>query len=80
MSKSNDYVTGKGLDYSYHQNYSKFIGIDLQKQAKASIPQKINILGKIEGDDGTKNIFIAEKQHKNYSKLYFGLIKYNRIM
>ena len=29
MSKSNDYVTGQGLDYSYHQNYSKFIGIDL---------------------------------------------------
>ena len=29
MSKNNDYITEQGLDYSFHQNYSKFIGIDL---------------------------------------------------
>ena len=29
MSKNNDYITEQVLDYSVHQNYSKFIGIDL---------------------------------------------------
>ena len=31
MSRNNDYTTGNLLDYSYHQNYYKVIGIDLSR-------------------------------------------------
>ena len=32
ISRNNDYTTGNLLDYLYHQNYSKLIGIDLSRQ------------------------------------------------
>ena len=34
------------LDYLYHQNYYKLIGIDLLRQTNTTIPQKINFIGK----------------------------------
>ena len=34
----------KLLDYSYHQNYYKLIGIDLSRQTNTSINQQINKL------------------------------------
>ena len=39
-------MTGNLLDFSYHQNYYKFIGIDLSRQKNTSIPQQINFVGK----------------------------------
>ena len=38
MSRNNDYTTGNLLDYLYHQNYYKLIGIDLSRQTNTSIP------------------------------------------
>ena len=35
--KNDDFITGKLLDFSYHQNYYKLIGIDLSRQTNASI-------------------------------------------
>ena len=42
MSRNDDYTTGNLLDYLYHQNYYKLIGIDLPRQTNTSIPQEIN--------------------------------------
>ena len=36
------------MDYSNHQNYCKFLGIDLSSQTNATIPQQINFKGKLE--------------------------------
>ena len=55
MSRNNDYTTRNLLDYSYHQNYYKFIGIDLSKQTNTFIHQQINFTGKLEENDG--NVF-----------------------
>ena len=63
MSRNDDYTTGNLLDFSYHQNYYKLIGIDLSRQTITSIPQQINVRGKLK-DDGTTMFFIAEKQQK----------------
>ena len=63
MSKNNDYTMGNLLDYLYHQNYYKLIGIDLSRQTNTNIPQQINFTGKLEEDDGAV-IFIAQKQEK----------------
>ena len=64
MSRNNDYATGTLLDYLYHQNYYKLIGIDLSRQTNMSIPQQINFAGKLEEDNGATIFFIAEKQQK----------------
>ena len=48
MSKNDDYTTGNVLDFSYHQNYYKLIGIDLSTQTNISIPEQIYFLGKLE--------------------------------
>ena len=61
MSKNDDYTTGNLLDFSYHQNYYKLIGIDLSRQTNASIPQQINFVGK---EDGATMFFIDENQQK----------------
>ena len=42
MSNNDDYTTGYLLDYLYHQNYHKPIGIDLSRQINTRIPQQIN--------------------------------------
>ena len=48
MSRSNDYTTGKLLDYLYHQKYYTLIGTDLSREKNTSIPQQINFVGKLE--------------------------------
>ena len=62
MSRNDGYATGNLLDFLYHQNYFKLIG--LSKQTNTNIPQQINFTGKLEEDDSTKMFFIAEKQQK----------------
>ena len=63
MSRNNDYTTKNLLDYLYHQNYYKLIGIDLSRQTNTSIPQQINFRGKSEEYDGA-TFFVSEKQKK----------------
>ena len=65
MSKNGDYTTGNLLDYLYHQNYYKLIGIDLSRQTNTSIPQQINFVGKVEDDGAVK------KQQKKAAKKLF---------
>ena len=79
MSRNDGYTTGNLLDFSYHQNYYKLIGIDLSRQTNASIPQEINFTGKLEEYNGAKMFFLTEKQ-KYYSKLFFKFINCNRII
>ena len=48
VTRNNEYTTGSLLDYSYHQNYYKFIGIDLLRQTNTTIPQQTNVTRKLE--------------------------------
>ena len=38
MSRNNDFTTGNLLDYLYHQDYHKLVGLDLSRQKNTSIP------------------------------------------
>ena len=64
MPGNDDYKTENLLDYLYHQNYCKRIGIDLKNQTNTNIPQQISYIGKLEEDNGAAMFFIAEKQQK----------------
>ena len=64
MSQNDDYTTENLLDYFYYQKYYKLIDIDLSRQINTSIPQKIDIAGKLEEDDGATMFVINEKQQK----------------
>ena len=67
MSRYDDYTTGYLLDYLYHQNYYKPVGIDISKQTNTSIPQEINFTGKWQQDDGGATMFfITEKQQETF--------------
>ena len=61
MKRNYDYTTGNLLDFSYHQNYYKLIGIDLSRQKNTNILQQINFVGQLEEDDSATMLFIAEK-------------------
>ena len=65
MSRNDDYTKWNVLDYLYHQNYYKLIGIDLLRQGNTSIPRQINFLGQLEEDDGETMFFITEEQQKS---------------
>ena len=56
ISKNDEYTTGNLLDYPYHQNYYKLISINLSRQTNTTFPQQINFAGKLEEDNGSKNI------------------------
>ena len=64
ISRNDNYGTGNFLDFTYHQNYYKRIGIDILRQTNMNIPQQINFTRKLEEDDGATMFFIAEKQQK----------------
>ena len=49
--RNNDYTTGNGSHYLYHQNYYKRIGINLLRQGNSTILQKLNFSGKPEKDN-----------------------------
>ena len=66
MSRNNDYTTGNLLDYLYHKNYYKRIGIDLSRQTNRSIPQQINFVGKLEEDYGATMFFVSESSKKMF--------------
>ena len=46
MLKNDDYTTGNWLEHLCHQNYYKFIGIELSSQPHMNIPRQINFTGK----------------------------------
>ena len=74
--KNIDYTTVSLLDYSYHQNYYKLIGIDLSRQTnirqrQTTIPQQDNYREKLEEGDGAKMFFITEKQQKSILSFFF---------
>ena len=66
MSQNNDYTTGNLLDFSYHEKFYKLIGIDLSRQKNMSVPQQIDLTGKLEEDDGAITFLIG----KNNKKLF----------
>ena len=80
MSRSGDCTTGNLLDYLYCQKYYTLIGIDLSRQTNTNIPQQITFIGKIEENDDATMFFIAQKQQKNYFKLFYRFSNYNRII
>ena len=63
MQRNDDYITGKLLDFSYHQNYYKLIRIDLSRQTNTNIPQQINFIGRLEEDDGA-TVFLKNSKKK----------------
>ena len=65
---------GNVLDYFYHQNYYKLIGIDLSRQMNTSIPQQINFTGNLEENDDALMFFIAEKQQKTILNVSLDLL------
>ena len=65
---------GNVLDYFYHQNYYKLIGIDLSRQMNTSIPQQINFTGNLEENDDASMFFIAEKQQKTILNVSLDLL------
>ena len=66
MPRNYNYTPGNLLDFSYHRNSYKLIGIDLSRQTNTSIPQKIHFVEKLEDNDGTTMFFIAKKQQKEF--------------
>ena len=53
MSRNDDWTTRNLLDFSYHQNYYKLVGIDSSRQTNTSISQQINFVKKLEEYDVT---------------------------
>ena len=66
MSRNDDYTKGNLLDFSYHQNYYKLIGIDLSRQTNTSIPQQINFVGKLEEDDVQQCFLLLKSSIKQF--------------
>ena len=64
MSRNDNYTTGNLLDFSYHQNYYKLIGLDLSTQRNTNIPQQIDFAGKLEEDDGVKCFLLLKSNKK----------------
>ena len=66
--QSDDYITGRLLDYSYFKKYYKLIAIDLSKQqeldADPKAIQQINFSGNLENDN-SRIFFIIEKAKEN---------------
>ena len=62
MSRNDDSTTKNLLDFSYHQNYYKLIGIDLLRETNTNIPQQINFTGQLEEDDGGVMLYRRTKE------------------
>ena len=71
ISKNDNYTAGNLIGFLYHQNYYKLNDIDLTRKTNATIPQKINFVGKLEVDYGVTMLFIAEKYHNTIVILNF---------
>ena len=65
MSRKVGYTTRNLLNFLHHKKYCNIIGIDVSRQTNISIPQQINLAGKLVEDDSA-----TLKSSKNYSKLF----------
>ena len=63
MSINNDYTTGNLLNFSYHQNCYKLIGIDLSRQKIRAILNKL---------------ILQKNQEKMMAQQYVLLLKINK--
>ena len=79
MSRNDDYTTANLLDYLYHQNCCKLIGIDLSRQKNTSIPQQINFKGKLK-KMMVRQYFLSLKKGKNCDNFFFRFINCNIII
>ena len=68
MSRNDNYAIGNLLDYLYHQNYYKVIGIDLSRQTNTRIPPQTNFVIRLEEDNDAIMFSIAEKRLKTTLK------------
>ena len=68
MSKNDNCTTRNLLDLSYHQKYYKSIRIDLSRQKKTSIPQKIKF---------NENYSLGKEIMNNAEVLKSNLCEYN---
>ena len=66
ISRKDHCTTGTLLDYLYHQNYYKLIATYLSRQTDKTIPQQINLTGKLEEGNGVAMFFVVEKQQKTF--------------
>ena len=64
MSRNDDWTTRNLLDFSYHQNYYKFVGIDSSRQTNTSISQQINFVKKLEEYDVTIMFLLLKSGNK----------------
>ena len=64
----------------YHQNYFKFIGIDLSKGKNSSISQQTDFIGKLEEDNSAAMFFLSLKTTSIYFKLFFRITRRNRLI
>ena len=67
MGRNNDYTTSNLLDYEYFSKHYKLIAIDLSKQIKSEnldLKQQINLIGKLERNEGATMFFIIEKSEE----------------
>ena len=75
MSRNHDSTTGNLLDFSYHQNYYKLIGIALYQDKQIRIfLNKLIFVVKLEEDVGAVMFFIAEKQQKTILNFSLNLL------
>ena len=64
MSRNDYYATWNVLDYLYHQNYYKLVGINLSKQRNTTISLKVNFIEKLGKYNDVTMFFIAKNQQK----------------
>ena len=71
MGRNNDYTTGNLLHYEYFPKHYKLIGIDLTKQTELEnldLKQQIDLIGKLERNEGATMFFIIEKSEETTFK------------
>ena len=67
MGRNGNYTTGSLLEYEYFSKYYRLIAIDLSKQIElenSDLKQQINLIGRLERDDGATMFFIIKKSEE----------------
>ena len=75
MSRNNDYTTGNLLDFPYFKENYRLIANDLSRQTKLKDSQKINFIGKLEGQNNGATIFLSLK-NQNYFWIFTKFCKH----
>ena len=67
MGTNNEYTTGNLSDYEYFSKYDKLFAIDVSRQIElenTDLKQKINFIGRLEGNEVATMCFIMEKSEE----------------